>query len=207
MKSKTTILYAIFFFFLGTVTVFSQKDVKYKISPGKSLVKWNAKKVTGEHSGLINVKHGYVLGNGTTISGGTVFINMQSIVNLDLEDENDKKKLIEHLKSEDFFNTKKFGEAIFKIYQLTPLKDQELYTHSIEGSLTLKGRTHPLTFPIKVEYKKDKIYIEGQTEVDRTLYDIRYGSGKFFDNLGDNLIYDTFTIDFNIMATPPEAGK
>ena len=38
--------------------------------------------------------------------------------------------------------------------------------------------------------------IEGKMEIDRSLYDVRFGSGKFFDNLGDKAINDIFTLEF-----------
>ena len=37
-------------------------------------------------------------------------------------------------------------------------------------------------------------------KIDRTKFDIRYGSGQFFDNLGDNMIYDDFTVKFKVGA-------
>ena len=30
--------------------------------------------------------------------------------------------------------------------------------------------------------------------IDRSKYDVRYGSGSFFDDLGDKTIYDDFTL-------------
>ena len=32
---------------------------------------------------------------------------------------------------------------------------------------------------------------------DRSKYDVKYGSGTFFENLGDNLILDEINIDVN----------
>jgi hypothetical protein len=45
-----------------------------------------------------------------------------------------------------------------------------------------------------------KLVAIGETEIDRTKYDIRYGSGKFFEDLGDKMIYDTFTVKFKVGA-------
>ncbi|MFW5891269.1 MAG: YceI family protein, partial [bacterium] len=41
---------------------------------------------------------------------------------------------------------------------------------------------------------------KAEITVDRTKYNVRYGSGKFFDNLGDNMIYDDFTLDVKIIT-------
>jgi hypothetical protein len=74
-------------------------------------------------------------------------------------------------------------------------------THSFTGDLTIKGITHPVTFDAEVNLSGNNLKANGKMEVDRTLYDIKFRSGKFFSDLGDNLIYDTFTLDFNIVAS------
>ena len=181
-----------------------EKETKYLITANKSNVRWNAKKVTGEHSGLISIKRGYLKMNESTLTTGTVFMDMNSISCLDLEDEGENKKLVGHLKSDDFFSAQKYPESVFKIYKIIPIKDNEEYTHTLEGALTIKGYTNPLNFPVKLEMKKEKVYISGKTSVDRTKYNIKYGSGKFFEDLGDRMIYDEFTIDFKIVAAVPE---
>jgi len=40
----------------------------------------------------------------------------------------------------------------------------------------------------------------GTAKLDRTKWDIRYGSGKFFQGLGDKMIYDDFEVTFDITA-------
>jgi len=37
-------------------------------------------------------------------------------------------------------------------------------------------------------------------KLDRTKWDIKYNSGKFFKNLGDKLIYDDFEIEVEVVA-------
>jgi len=34
--------------------------------------------------------------------------------------------------------------------------------------------------------------------IDRTKFDVKYGSGSFFDDLGDNMIYDDFVLNVNL---------
>jgi hypothetical protein len=36
--------------------------------------------------------------------------------------------------------------------------------------------------------------------IDRSDFDIKYGSGSFFDGLGDKLIYDDFTLNVTLTA-------
>jgi polyisoprenoid-binding protein YceI len=193
------LLSGLFFSFM----LVAQNGERYEIAK-TSEVQWEAEKVTGQHNGLISVKRGYITLNAdSSLEHATVFINMQSIRCLDLEDDALNSKLVNHLKSDDFFSSKRFPEAVFKVYKVTPM-DHETYTHTIEGSLTIKGYTNKLAFPVTIEQKNGKVLVNGKTDVDRTLYDIKYGSGKFFDNLGDNMIYDLFTVTFKIVAELPK---
>jgi polyisoprenoid-binding protein YceI len=60
----------------------------------------------------------------------------------------------------------------------------------IPADLTIKGKTNPVTFDITV----NKHNTSTKFKVDRTKYDIKYGSGSFFDNLGDKAISDNFEL-------------
>jgi polyisoprenoid-binding protein YceI len=202
---RNILLFLFIGFFSYSTSLLAQNGQRYDILTGKSNVKWSATKVTGGHNGLIQLKRGYLsLTDAGELEHATVFINMQSISCLDLEDDESKTKLVNHLKSDDFFSSKKFPEAVFKIYKVTPFENSKEFTHTIEGALTIKGYTNKLAFPVKLEKKDGLIYISGKTDVDRTLYNIKYGSGKFFENLGDKMIYDLFTIDFKLIAAVPE---
>jgi polyisoprenoid-binding protein YceI len=64
--------------------------------------------------------------------------------------------------------------------------------------LTIKGKTNPVTFEAEVNEKGGKGTAKATVTVDRTKYDIRYGSKSFFDNLGDKFIYDEFTLELNL---------
>lgn len=96
--------------------------VTYKVEAAQSNLEWNGKKVTGEHTGNIKVSKGEILVNGNKVVGGTVLFDMTSITNTDITDENFNKKLVGHLKSEDFFGAEKHPTGSFKITSVTPLK-------------------------------------------------------------------------------------
>lgn len=174
----------------------------YKLDKLNSKVKWNGKKVTGEHYGTIELKSGNLEVEGNKIKSGTFQMDMTTIVNEDISNESMNKKLVGHLKSDDFFSVDKYPVATLVLKEV---KHKNGDTHSFTGDLTIKEITHPVTFDAEVKLSDNKLEASGKIEVDRTLYDIRYGSGKFFAGLGDNLIYDTFALDFNVVATA-EAG-
>lgn len=102
-----------------------------------------------------------------------------------------RQKLVGHLNSDDFFSTSNFKTATLVISSATKFSNG---VAQVKGKLTIKGITHPVNFDVK---QSGKTYT-AKVNVDRTLYDIRYGSGKFFDNLGDNTIDDIFTLDVAI---------
>ena len=160
------------------------------------LVEWIGKKVTGEHSGTIMVKEGKLAMHDGQLEKGKVTIDMTSILCTDLKGEW-ADKLVGHLKNADFFDVENHNTAVLDILKVTPGKDGNSI---VSGNLTIKGITKPIEFPAKIEVKDGKLAAYAEVNVDRTLYDIKYGSGKFFEGLGDKAIHDEFTIKFKIAA-------
>jgi polyisoprenoid-binding protein YceI len=173
-----------------------------KVKADKSSVKWEAKKVTGAHNGAINVSSGFVMLTGNKLTGGEVSIDMKSIVCEDIKDEGYNKKFVGHLHSDDFFSTANHPNAILKITKVTynPNAKAGEANAMVTGSLTIKGTSKPVTFPASISVNGDQLTASGKITIDRTEYDVRYGSGKFFDNLGDKMIEDNFVINFNLIA-------
>lgn len=170
----------------------------YTVNKSESSVKWLAKKVTGQHNGTISFSEGVLVVTNGKPSGGEFVIDMNSIVCEDLTDANWNQKLIGHLKSDDFFSVEKHPSA--KLV-LTNVQGMGGNKYLFKGNLTIKGITHPAEFEATVSMTEKSASAEGTIVVDRTLYDVRYGSGKFFENLGDKTIYDDFTLDFKVVAT------
>jgi polyisoprenoid-binding protein YceI len=168
------------------------------VDPAQSQVRWVGKKVAGEHSGTIGLKSGQLELDGHALKGGRFEIDMSSIADEDLKDAEWNGKLIGHLKSDDFFAVAKHPVSSFVITAAKPVKGLAGVTHEITGDLTIKGITHPVSFPASVEVKGDKVHATGKVQVDRTKYEIRYGSGKFFQNLGDKMINDSFEIALDL---------
>jgi polyisoprenoid-binding protein YceI len=194
MKTTVTILGIIIMNAILTLNVMASY---YEIDKNESQVKWTGKKVTGGHYGTINLKKGTIELEDGVIKSGVVEMDMNSIVNEDLKNSAINKKLVDHLKSDDFFSVNEHPVSTLKIKEVKALNEAELI---FLGDLTIKGITKPVTFKALVRYDNEKLTANGSIEIDRTLYNIRYGSGKFFASLGDNMIYDTFTLDFSVVA-------
>jgi len=168
---------------LATVSVSAQTK---KVDAAKSSINWLAKKVTGQHSGTVNLKDGALVFKGKKLVGGTFTADMTSVTATDLTGEY-LGKLNGHLKSEDFFSTEKFPTATL-VFKKIGTKSANVYT--VTADLTIKGITKPVTFDIT---------INGNTaattfNVNRTIYDIKYGSKSFFESIGDKAIADEFEL-------------
>lgn len=155
---------------------------------------WVGRKVVGEHSGTIDLLKGFLILNKKNITSGEINVDMNSLKNTDMQGEW-SDKLVVHLKSDDFFGTDKFPIATFNIERITP-KSADNYVAS--GSLTIKGITNPISFPVQIFNTKSNLQVKGTANVDRTLYGVKYGSSSFFDSLGDKAIDNLFELSFDI---------
>ena len=174
-------------------------DGTYLLDLQTGLMNWEAEKVVAKHNGTIQAQEGAVgVENGQIVSASLV-VDMNTISNLDLTDEKTNSTLVGHLKSEDFFSVTKYPTASFVMTEVTPVEGLEGVTHRVTGTMTIKGIENTISFPAKVETTQEGIRLAGTIELDRTLWDIRYGSEKFFDNLGDNLIKDIFTLNVDLL--------
>jgi len=160
-------------------------DGNYIIDVATSSLTWRGENIVGKkHQGTILVKRGTVNISAGEISGGEIVIDMNTLTNTDLTG-NEKTKIEGHLKSADFFDAGKFGEAV---YTITSGKKKNAINYDVIGKLTIKGITHDLNCTLVVAPNGDGINIGGGFAFDRSQFDVKYGSDKFFDNLGDNMI-------------------
>jgi len=181
-----------------SATDLDKKATNLKVNPAKSELTWTGKKVTGEHTGKIALKEGTITMDGAKLTGGKFVADLTSITNTDLTDKEYNAKLIGHLKSDDFFSVEKHPNATFVVTKATP-KSTGVY--EVTGDLTIKGITKPVTFPVTVKTTANGAEATGKIVVDRSKYDIKYNSKSFFENLGDKMINDDFTIDVKLVAS------
>ena len=162
-----------------------------------SLINWTGKKITGIHTGTINLSAGYLEVESGEIVGGSFDIDIQSIVVTDINDPKVNAQFAGHLFSDDFFSVDQFPTANFTIVNSTRLGGNN---YKIDGLLTIKGITHSLSFEAKIDVQENIVSAVGEIVVDRTKYGIKFGSGNFFKGLGDSLIYNDFILDLNLVA-------
>ena len=167
-----------------------------KVDIKKSNIKWQGKKITGEHSGTIGVKDGNLDISNGKITGGKIVIDMQSMVNTDIADDNGKTRLINHLKSDDFFAVTNFPTAELVISNVQDNGKSQTFS----GNLTIKGITNPVSFSAVSSVDHSNTVYSGTMTIDRSKYNVKYGSSSFFENLGNKVIYDEFTLDFVLVT-------
>lgn len=183
---KTLVLIA--FVALSTAAVSAQTK---KIDVAKSKIHWVGKKVTGKHEGNISFKDGALTYTAKKLSGGRFTVDMNSINVTDLKTGEGKEKLEGHLKAADFFGTDNYPTAKL-IFRKVTEKSPGVYT--VEGDLTIKEKTNEVTFDLVVKGNTATTKLT----VDRTRYDIKYGSGSFFSDLGDKAISDDFELTVSL---------
>jgi len=186
MKNLKTIALALVVAF-ATVTVSAQSK---KVDAAKSSINWLGKKVTGQHNGVVSLKEGNLVFSGKKVTGGNFVVDMTSLTATDLQGEY-QGKLNGHLKADDFFGTEKFPTATLNFKKVVA-KSANVYT--VTGDLTIKGITKPVTFDLATTANSAST----KFMVDRTKYDIKYGSGTFFTSIGDKAIADEFELDVTL---------
>lgn len=183
-------------------TTAKENKVKtYTIDTKATTATWFGKKVTGKHEGKINILKGSIIHENNTITGGKIEFDMNSLTNTDITDKGYNEKLIEHLKSDDFFSVAKNPITLFEITKvtLTPsLAPGNDYT--VAGKLTIKGITNEISFPAKIKMDEKTMVIVATITVNRTKFNIKYGSASFFESLGDKAISDDFDLNINVVA-------
>lgn len=184
-KNVFSIVLAVVFGFTATASTPIDGEKK-EVKASESTVVWKGYKVTGSHAGTIALKEGSLLFDGNKLTGGEFVIDMTTLATTDeMGDMN--AKLNGHLKSDDFFGVEAHPTATLVITK-TATFNKNSYTAT--GDLSIKGTTKPITFVISIYGNKATATLK----IDRTKYDIKYGSGSFFDNLGDKAIYDEFDL-------------
>jgi len=164
----------------------------------KTTVKWKGEKVTGEHWGFVSVKESSVEVEDGMLSAGVFTMDMNSITVEDIEAGSSyNKKLVGHLKSDDFFGVEAHPTSKFEITKVIPLEGNK---YRITGKLTIKGIEQMLSFPAVIEIDNGMLHAEATLTIDRTKFDVRYGSETFFGDLKDKAIYDEFEMTLDIHA-------
>ncbi len=182
----------------------------FTVDSQSSSVLWEGAKPGKNHKGTVRIKGGELQTKDGELLGGSFEIDMATIANIDIEVESMRKKLEGHLKSADFFDVAKFPTASFEITKIDKVagkpEGRAGATHNVTGNFTMKGVTKSITFGTRILIAGGMLKAKSERfTIDRTDWNVRYGSGKFFDNLKDQAIDDE--IGLTISLKGKTAGK
>jgi polyisoprenoid-binding protein YceI len=176
-KSKMKKLVSITLFALLSLSSFAQGNTrKTDIDLKKSTLEWTGKKLGGEHYGQIQLSAGHLTFNKNKLTGGTFEMDMTSITCADITDEKSNRRLVDHLKSEDFFSVVRFPTSKFVITKVEPKSTNE---YTVTGNLTIKEKTSSITFTAKINTTSNQTIAEATLVFDRSKYDVKFGSQSF----------------------------
>lgn len=161
-----------------------------KVIVEESTIIWKGHKVTGHHEGTLKLESGFLkFDDKNNLTGGTFVMDMATLTVTDLEGDMNGK-LTGHLKSDDFFGVAKHPKANFVITKVNGSDGN----YKVSGDMTIKGITNAISFEMTVNDHVAK----ADLKIDRTKYDIKYGSASFIDGLKDKAIYDEFDLSVSL---------
>ncbi len=178
----------------------------FMIATTTSTLNWEGKKplLPNDYTdkGLVGIKSGGVKTEKGLIQAGTIVIDLSTISVASTGLGKGEEMLAKALKGADFFDVAKYPTAELAIATSTAADAADPLSQTVSGTLAIKGIKNPISFPVRITREGSGFTASARVELDRTLWNLRYGSGKFFKNLGDNLIADTFAVSFEISAAP-----
>ncbi len=187
-----------------TVSQMSAESIKYKINADQSTINWKGSKPTGEHTGTIAIESGVVTLKGGMIESGNFLIDMNSINVTDLKAGEGKENLEAHLKGtaegkeDHFFNVQEHPTAYFEV---TSSQEKEGKT-ILSGNLTIKGIKKNISFPVSVTNDAESITLTSESfTIDRTQWNVNYGSKSIFDDLGDKFVNDEIELVVSVKGS------
>lgn len=179
------------------------KDGTYRIDVETSRLEWIGRNLNNRHFGRIAIQEGDLVIKDGRVAEGNVILDMGTITNLDLQDPDWRNMLISHLKSDDFLAIRRFPTASFKLtgWEADRASAPEAPSGIATGNLTIKDVTRPVSFPAIVAPQADgAVKAHAAFDIDRTLWNVCYGSGKLFERLGMHLVHDIINLELFILA-------
>lgn len=176
-------IYNLIIALLFVSTVSFAQDIK-TVDLEESVVNWTGYKVGGAHEGTMNFQSGELLFLNDGLTSGSFVIDVTTLNVTDLKGGG-KAKLEGHLKSSDYFDVETYSTSELTFSDVTKNEDG---SYSINGDLTIKGITEPVSFDFLVAEDSASAIVS----INRKVYGITPGTLK------DKAIKDKFDIAVTI---------
>ncbi len=178
------------------------EDRLYKVDTEKSVIEWVGRNPNTRHFGTLRLSEGSISIRDGSITGSFT-LDMQSIVNHSLAGDPLREVLEAHLASDDFFFVQRFPMARFTIQSGHFVEEPTLSAPNVRvmGDLELRGLKRDIAFDATLNNLADGAFVaEAHFDIDRTQWEIIYGSSRYFEHLGMHLVFDLISIQLHIMA-------
>ena len=177
-------------------------DGSVPIDLKESRIRWTGRNLLNMHEGELALKSGHLDFDHGTLKGGEFVINMHSVRSTDLAGDPLHDVLVRHLIDHDFFDVEKYPEARFVITSAVPSGAHPGAPGlEIHGMLTLKDVTAPVVFAATHGFTDEgKAAAQASFPIDRTKWNVKYGSGRLFRNLGMHLVNDQIDLQLRIVT-------
>jgi polyisoprenoid-binding protein YceI/rhodanese-related sulfurtransferase len=175
---------------------------RYTVDTETSSIEWVGRNPNTHHTGSLRLIEGTMEAGADTITGRFT-IDLKSMRNTSLEGDELQPVLIAHLLSDDFFWAERFPTATFALERLTPISGSHLTTpnYTVEGTLKMMGVGVFLQFPATLTTLPDeRLAAEAHFDIDRTHWNIIYGSSRFFDHLGMHVVFDLISVQLKLVT-------
>lgn len=175
----------------------------YRIDIETSRLEWTGRNLNKRHYGSIAVQVGELVVASGKLSAGTIVLDMTTISNADLQDPGWRDMLIRHLISDDFFAVERYPTASFTLngWEAQAGASPEAPQGIVTGELTIRDVTRPISFPATVAPQLDgSIQAHAAFDIDRTLWNVCYGSCRLFEHLGMHLVHDMISLELFVVA-------
>jgi len=181
-------------------------DGVYQLDCDVSRITWTGRNLTNAHQGTIPFIEGHLEVEQGWLTRGHVVADMRSISCDDIEDANMNRMLLAHLASDDFFAVDEYETAEMhwdRVEHLDVLPGQP--NMILRGGMTIRGQQEPLEVQAIQGFGADGgFFLQAHFDLDRTRWNVQYGSGKLFESLAMHLVNDHISIGLKLMATPEE---
>ena len=169
-----------------------------RVDAERTVLRWKGTKFwgLGKHEGTVRVASGTLYVHEERLLGGSFIIDMTSIEVTDIpaREPVPRKRLRDHLLSDDFFAAATYPTAAFVLTNVTQQQDP---IYELTGDLTMRGQTHPVTLEAEIQTASpDKLEAWARFSLDRQRWGVAYQGSSLTDDLVDDEIH----LDLHLLA-------
>jgi polyisoprenoid-binding protein YceI len=171
----------------------------------RSVIYWTGRNLVNHHTGKLAVTGGYLEASENGLTAAVVTTHFETLECTDIPDQKMNKVLLDHLKAADFFLASEFPEASFVLSDIEAIEGSTPGRPNcrVKGDLNLRGVSRNVEFEAVFDQGPEQWVVQASLEIDRTRWNSRYGSGRFFEALGKHLVNDYISLQIQLFAVQP----